>query len=896
MLIPAGYRRLLTTGVTLAALAVTGNGNLAADEITEILVTSRKKEEALLEVPVAITAFTSGFIEQAGIRNLYDIAELTPGLSFFNAQGEFLSVPVIRGVAPTDIFGENNAAIFVDGVYVSGREGLNFSQLDLERIEVVKGPQSALYGRNAFSGAINYITKLPSEVFEAKGDVTYGNDGRQGGQFSVSGPLLGDSLRGRIATLYDSFDGSYGNPLGGQDIGGYTYRSTQGSLHWQPAETLSVIGSVYYSNDDIDDAATTALAANCEDRIDNNLAVSRRLNVCGSLLTLDQQASQLRSIGTPSALASADALADESIRKIAGATGENRELVRAHLTIDWDLGFGTITSLTGYSDTKQSALVDGNRNVGDLLPFVFCTNGPGGICPGPVPRAFLETGLLQIEWEDTTEEISQELRFTSLQDQRLRYSVGAYFYDVQADDGDGGVEATAPAPGLNQPFGPFVGPGISIGDGAFRPWFRPGGDLDPLQRPVEERDTSSWSVFASGEFDITERLTFDAQIRYGEEDKDVTGYAWDEVNLASSQFDSSVQCTEPAPVIESDQPCTAKDTFDALTGRVGLKFKVSDNSMLYTSLAKGEKSGGFDIEAVTTKPVTTEAGETIAGGDAITVLPFDNETIVAAEIGMKGTSADGRLVLDVSLYRFNWDDIVVPEVFEKDPVSEAEYTQPESFNRNVGDATVIGWEIDATYQISDQWRMRLSGSHTDATWDDGARQGSFVTFPSFRPSDCQGQTVTGSAAETACQAASGSIAGNTMLRQPEWQGSFSLAFNTDISSGWNLFAGTDISYQSKVYVGNDNQSYLPGHSYTNLRLGVESSRYTIELWGRNVFNDDAPIAAYRDVFFTNTHDVYQQNPPSSVSEDFFPFRYTVSHPQLRTYGITGRVRFGAAEK
>lgn len=94
-------------------------------EIQEIFVTSRKIEENLKEVPLSITAFDERTIQAAGITNLNDVAELTPGLSFFNPFGETLPTPVIRGVVPTDIFGENNAAIFVDGVYVSGREGLN---------------------------------------------------------------------------------------------------------------------------------------------------------------------------------------------------------------------------------------------------------------------------------------------------------------------------------------------------------------------------------------------------------------------------------------------------------------------------------------------------------------------------------------------------------------------------------------------------------------------------------------------------------------------------------------------------------------------------------------------------------------------------------------------------
>jgi len=883
MLIRAGYRRLLTAGVTMTAIAFTGTGTLAADEITEILVTSRKKEENLLEVPVAITAFTADAIEQAGIRDLYDIAELTPGLSFFNAQGEFLAVPVIRGVAPTDINGENNAAIFVDGVYVSGREGLNFSQLDLERIEVVKGPQSALYGRNAFSGAINYVTKLPAEVFETKADVTYGNEGRYGGQASVSGPLLGDTLRGRIATLYDNFDGSYDNTLGGSDIGGYKYRSTQGSLLWQPTESLQVIGAVYYSNDEIDDAATTGVAANCENRVDSNLAVTRLLNVCGKVPTIGELAGQIEAIGTPSALANAAQLASDGIPKLGTALGEDRELTRGHLTIDWDLGFGSLTFLTGYSDTSQSATVDGNRSLGDQIPFVICSSAPFGVCTGATPRLYYPTGLLQIEQEDTTQEISQEVRFTSPQDQGFRYSAGGYYYDVTSKGRDGGVVATAPAPLVTQPFGPFVGPGISIGDGAFRPWFRPGGDLDPANRVFDVRDSNAWSLFAAAEYDLTDRLTVDAQLRYGEEEKYAGAYVWDETDLTLS-----------FPLLAR----SAEDTFDAWTGRLGLKFRVSDNWMLYTSVANGEKAGGFDINNISTTDDPDTGTVEVARND-IAILPFDNETILATEIGMKGSSSDGRLVLDVSLYRLDWDDIVVPEVFERDPITDEPYSQPEAFNVNAGDATVLGWEVDLSYQLTESWRTRLTGSFTDATFDSG-RQGTFDTFPSFRPPECQAATVTttpqGRADEQACQAVSGSIAGNTVLRQPKWQSSFSLGYDAPINDDWDLYAGGDASYQGKVYVGNDNQSYLPAHTYVNLRLGIESARYTIELWGRNVLNNDEPIAAYRDVFFTNTDDYYQQAAASSPADKFFPIRYTVSHPRLATFGITGRMRFGGAEK
>lgn len=865
----------------------------ALAQMEDIVVTARKKEESLKDVPVTITALTSETIEKAGIRDLYDVAALTPGLSFFNAQGEFLAVPVIRGIAPTDIFGENNAAIFVDGVYVSGREGLNFSQLDLERIEIVKGPQSALYGRNAFSGAINYVTRRPTEEFDARSDLTAGNDGRIGGSVTVSGPILGKSLRGRVSGLYNEFDGSYDNALGDQDIGGFRWRSWQGSLEWTPTDTLTVRASGYYSNDEIDDAITVGVTANCEPRVDSNLSITRLLNVCGKLPNLDEQASMYRQINTPVSNRLAEFYGNESIPVTGRALGEDRDLIRANLNIDWELDVGTFTFLTGYTNTEQQALVDGTRALGEFQPYVFCnaaTPFPGGsyLCPGGPFGPNLErltTELLQVTFTDRTEEISQEIRFTSPQDRSFRYSGGVYLFSVDRNAGDGGVIASnQPAPPLpTNAFGPVLAtpaPPIIIGDNdnielqAFRPWFRPRGDLDPLRRDVFEQTNDSWSVFGSAELDVTERFTLDFQVRYGEEKKSETLVIWDEENL---------------DVVEPLSFATAEDTWDFVTGRVGAKFNVSDQWMLYASVANGFKAGGFDSNNVDIRD-NPDTPENEARPETV-ILPFDEETIVTTEIGLKGTTSDGRLSLDMAVFHNDWRDIVIPQGLEGNPETGEEFTQPESFNANAGDATVIGWELVANYLFTESFSARVSTSYQDAVFDSG-RQETYSTFPSFRPADCQGEVIPGSPEERSCLARSGDITGNTLLRQPKWQGSLTLDYRKPFAGDWEFFTRGDIAYQSKIFVGNDNQSYLPARTTVNLRLGFESGRYSLEFWGRNIFSENSPIAAYRDVWFSNTSDPLQQRPVQSTSDEFFPWRYSVTHPVLATYGVTARVRFG----
>lgn len=401
----------------LAAALVAGLGAPAASQtqdIGEIVVTARRVEEKLKEVPLSITAFDSAVIESAGITNLQDVASLTPGLSFFNAFGENLPVPVIRGIVPQDIFGVNAAAIFVDGVYVSGREGLNFSQLDVERIEVLKGPQSAMYGRNAFSGAINYVTRAPSDVFEAKTEAEGGNRGKQKFLGQVSGPIFTDTVTGRFSAMYDEWDGSYDNSLAPEnDIGGYRYRSMQGRLRWRPQESLEVNFGLYYSNDEIDEAAVGGLPANCEDRIEQtsrnatNQPFTRYQNWCGAIPRLKYLPDMLDGSQFPNMVPIPSSVTRDRMPKIPEALGEDRDLWRGNLNIVWDLDFGTLSFLTGYSDTEQNSLSDFGRSSGNTIPLIYCpqANTIGVVqCQPPLTPLRAPMGFVNIENGETVEE------------------------------------------------------------------------------------------------------------------------------------------------------------------------------------------------------------------------------------------------------------------------------------------------------------------------------------------------------------------------------------------------------------------------------------------------------------------------------------------------------------
>jgi iron complex outermembrane receptor protein len=804
-----------------------------AESLDEIVVTARKTEERLIDVPLAITALSDKAIEERGIRNLDDVAANTPGLTFSNVIGEMLPAPVIRGVAPIDILGENNTAIFIDGIYVSAREGLNFSQLDLERIEVVKGPQAAMYGRNSFSGAINYVTAKPTDTFKGKTEATFGNDGRLLGSISASGPLVEGVLKGRAAVLYDNFDGSYRNQWAGRgpapDIGGYQYKTFQGSLLWTPNDSFEGELGLYISDDQIDNSAMTAATANCENR--NLIPVtpmlsSRLLNYCGEF----------------------QAIGKNDLTVIAGATGEDRDVTRGHMKLKWSFADGgAIDSLTGYSTTSQSFYVDGGRNDGENIIFTYLGSpliqvrpfGPfGPAFTGSATRGQVRTGLLQVGPGVTTEEFSQELRYSSDQSKRFTWSVGAYYYDTTSESGIDDVTTTQPLPSdfgtfclactqFGNPMGPWADPAAGAGDAAFLAWFTsPTGAA--IDGNVLENNTRAPSGFAQMEFDITDKLSFAVEGRYTEEKKKFTDH----------QTGASRSVTS-----------------DLVNWRTTLRFQPADNLSLYGAVAHAEKGGGSDG--------TQYQFQDNPGVIETRIVPFEPEKMLSYELGMKSEFMDRRLGLEVDVYYMDWSEIVIPQVFEEfdgRPIS-----QPVSLSINAGDATIQGAEFSLTARPVQGLDLNAGVSYIDGTYDN-ATVGSFVQFPSFYPD--------------------GDVSGNRILRLSKWQWNAGAGYSAPLRGDSRWFFRTDASYRGEQFADSSNQAIVPSSLNVNASLGVRTDTWSLELWGRNLTDEDAPSGAFRDVHFTNTL-------PNGTSNGgtFFPLRYTVSHPRLMTYGVTWRMRF-----
>ena len=255
LLRPSATVILLSTGAGLAH----GQDIVAADTaaIEEIVVTTRKREENLQEVPISIGVFNADEIMRIGIRDLQDVTKLSPSLQFDKSYSQNSVRVTIRGLSNTR--GRSNVAFLVDGIDVSSETtGTNAGSpmlinqrllTDVERIEVVRGPQSALYGRAAFAGAINYVSKNPSDEYDFNISLDVAQHDKEEILVGVSGPIT-DSLGFRLTGVVWSDDGYYENVVSGNGFGGGEGKGIAGTLLWEPVDNFSLKTRLTYTDDE----------------------------------------------------------------------------------------------------------------------------------------------------------------------------------------------------------------------------------------------------------------------------------------------------------------------------------------------------------------------------------------------------------------------------------------------------------------------------------------------------------------------------------------------------------------------------------------------------------------------------------------------------------------------
>ena len=766
-------------------------GSLAAlpmeafSQIEEIIVTTRKREESLQDIPISVVAFDSAAIERNNIRDVKDLARFTPGLVFDEGFVPEDTRPQIRGLSAER--GRPPLAILVDGIDVSsqairtagGGMLMNPRLLDVERIEVVKGPQSALYGRVAFGGAINYITRKPADEFEGSASLDVGDYGQLELRSSVSGPVDEDGKIGvRVTAAYAEHDGYYSNALTGADLGGFD--SIGGSLaaRFEMDENFTVDTRISYSKDDYEPRAQHLLATVTNTSVEiplpdaaigplfpgifgpAPLPATRFVPNLGEITALDQ------------IFLSVDPLTGEDY------PGAKFDSLIANVRAEYTFSDVTLTSWTGYvdakSDTRQDVDFFGAADAPVLAPR------PGGVAE-PLVALFERAFLTK------TQQFNQELRLSDLESEGFRWAVGGQFWHEDVSQTDTGL--------LSILFGfPFAPPSAALNAHFIGP--RPA-------REGEGRKTEHWSIYGIAEYDLTDTLTASMEARYSFED---FVYDW------YTSGGSAIGFAAFAPVGISPSVLSHREDDDSFFApRFTLEYQATDDALLYAFIAKGVKPGGFST----------------IGGTAPEKARFKSEKLWTYEAGAKTTWADDRLTLNGAFFFMDYTDQQVT-LLEADPMEETGFTL---VVRNAGKSEVIGLEFEMAAAPTEAITLTAGYTYLDTEYVDFTLN-TTGALDIARAGNCVLEVVAGT---NTCRI---TYNGNRIERAPKHSLTLSASYQQSIKDGYDLVVDVSGQYQSKRFAAPDQLHFFGSYWNWDARVGVETETWSVFVYGENIFDED----------------------------------------------------------
>ena len=808
-------------------------------ELEEIVVTARKREERLQDIPLTVNAFTEAALEERGITSLQDVADATPGFDFAQAFGRADFRPVIRG--QSNILGRANAGLFIDGIIVEkGSATIPLTALD--RVEVVKGPQSALYGRSTLAGAVNYVLKKPGD--EASGEVSleYGERDHFRAEVHGSAPL-GDAAGIAITLSHYERSGEYdnyypGNALGtpaiNDEVGGEETQSITAVLTLNPTDSFSLQGHIMYEESDDDQYAIAVQPSSAN----NCFQVTR-----GGTLT-----QPLPPEGTPEASARSVASAgyngsgyycgrvdvDDVLAGNDGKTnletsffddmGIETQSLRLGLKAEFDLTDAvTFTSVTGYNDIEINDRIDQTFGGGDVRLPVVGVGSPFAIQPfTATPRIFSRVGFLTAG-NDDFEDFSQEVRLSFDSGGAMRSMIGFYYYNSEETEDlitsfNTTTSTYLDGTRLYVPFNPTFAPATNISTSAF---YEGAPAVDGGSGDLE-----SWSVFGSLEFDFTQKLSIGAEFRYNEDDFEIIPGG-------------------------ADTPVTG--SFSNFLPKFTAQYQPTDNFQVYANIAKGNKPGTLN----------SDAGLPDADREV------DEERAWNFELGMKSAWLDNRLFVNAAAYHIDWRDMQLTSTRAATVNGQA---RTFSILENVGKASIKGIELDINMSFTDFWDVRVAYALTDSEIDEfiqsvdaGASAGS-----AFRE-----------AALIAGYSPSGDvvISGTQLPQSSKHQLNLSNTLHGNMTATMGWFLRADFNYNSKRYAQVYNLAHTGNREIVNLRGGVRGGNFALEVWVDNLFENEDPVQLIRYVQASNL--------------TFNPFNRAigVTLPEERRVGVTARYSF-----
>jgi len=881
----------------------------------EMIVTTRKKEENLQDIPISVSAITDIEIKQKGINDIKSVAKYTPGIEFDEGYGGQDNRIVIRGMSPTR--GRSNAAFLVDGIDFTGEAlttagaafSINQRLLDVERIEVVKGPQSALYGRSAFAGAIQYITKNPNmENWDGDVFADLGSDEQYTVTGAVGGPIGGGFGLRLNAMTYDEA-GFYDSVLTGGEVGGGDGTGLALTGLWEATDKLTIKARLAYSEDNYQPRAQARVASNTLVALEPAsltgtpafpivaFGISGNYPDCNPFpspaATTLASCANTPKILTTGTIGNIDGLGvAQAANPATGGEypGTEVDMTTFTMNIDWETRAGTWSSDTGLSNQEGKQLFDGTwdsmlagnyTTLDGSWTFVRPPCGPTGTedC-SPVGQ--------QIDFQNDTDLFSQEFRYASNFDGPVNFTAGVLYWDEKAEQREASMTVSpsffrltpgAPGPPPANLSAPTAASVFVDGNG---------NGLNNMPR-FKSRETEHWSIYGLIDWEINNAWKLTLEGRYVDEEITNIGAQClpgptegdGIVDACSSSFRggsslATVVAGGTLPVGSYTNAVTssleAKSTDSFFTPKTTVEWRSSDTQMWYASIAQGEKPGGIS---------------SIAGGTFFEPenSQFDSEKLLAYELGGKTSWADGAVVVNGAVFFQDYTDKQVG-VTQFDPRIGSDVSSIE----NAGEAEILGIELDASWEINEHWFVSaaytwldaeytkfesLTGSSSEVARTQVAGNGGCLELIDVDPDPAEFSNV--------CRV---SRKGNKVEDIPENAFVGYAKWNMLIGrSDMNLFVDTNVIFNDDRFIEENNIKKLDSYWLVDLRIGVVSDNWEVVLFADNVFDDDTPKSGV-DVGSQVETFKQAQWPPGPTDG------LLVSMPDPRVVGVRAKFGFG----
>lgn len=751
---------LLATAATILSPSAAFAQDTAAKEEAgtggEIVVTARKREESLQDVPISVQAFGSEALAQAGIKDFSEIAYRVPGLKL-SAERAVDTELFIRGIG-SDIQGagaDGAVGIFVDGVYMSRGTGSLVDLYDLERVEVLKGPQALRFGKSVVGGLINYVTKKPGDTLEGSLEGTYGNYNKIDVAGAVSGPIS-ETLGFGLAFSSRNHDGYAINTRGG-DEEDQNAQSIRAQLRWQPNATLDInLAADYTRHRDGARWVDVIVPGNSNEVTYNSYFAPPIASLPGFVLPNRNAPFQ----------------SAEHRRGAHNFTGfQNADMYGVSSTIEWKASDSlSVVSQTAYRDSSLQAREDGSGLFFNF-PLDPVTNAPdvtSAMLAGldtylaTVPDSYFDSG----KGEDITQ-FSQEFRLSWDNNGPLRLEGGVYYLR----------ENIRRAEDVNFLFPDFQ----AITEFAFAMAYggTPASPFPGSNHTVTTSHNDNIGIFGEISYDLTDRLTLDAGIRY----------AYDRKNYTNNRSGESF---EGAPV---NFTVGEKRSWDAWLPSATLRFEPNDDVTLYARYAKGYKPGGWTGED--------------ANNPAEALVSFDPETADSFELGAKLALANRRVFINAAAYYTLYDNLQTNQFLSPGPG-----VPPDNFVFNAANGTrAYGLELGVEARLTDS--ISISGNYAYSK----------CNFTGTLIIDDDGTDLDG----------------NSCRRTPKH--AFGIAANLDqpISDNLVFVAGSDFQYTGANFFDNPNTPILKFDEeiLLNARIGLRDvdRKWELTAWAKNLTNE-----------------------------------------------------------